>query len=233
MAIKQSTEQKILSAMAGHDEWACIGSYYTPWWTTPCLCGHPIKTVFVIGHAGDHGPAYSQPTLHIGSECFKYLLKNPRFAALSEDLQAKRKEIERIQRRMKRMREDEFHATGTWKAMASRLYDIEDIFRFTSVSSFGDSLMRRAHIDPQTLDREMIRKGNYGHKLIYKIYNMDVRFQDDETAANVVESLERMAKDIVDGFRPFKQNLQDFQARTGGILSPGAEGARVILERLG
>ena len=43
-----------------------------------------------------------------------------------------------------------------------------------------------------------------------------------------------MAKDIVDGFRPFKKNLQDFQARTGGILlSPGAEGARVILERLG
>ena len=232
MAIKQSTEQKILTVLAGHDDWACIGSYYTPWWTTPCLCGHPIKTVFVIGHTNDHGPAYSQPTFNIGSECFKYLLKDPKFITLSEDLQAKRREIEKIQRRMKKMREDEFHATGTWKSLAKRLTDIYGIFMFSSVSSFGSSTMQRAGIDPKSMNHDVIMKATQGRSIIYRITNMDLRFQDAETAMITVENLERNAVEVVEAFRPFKSLLETFVGRMGGVFTPGVHDAEDILERL-
>lgn len=232
MAIKQSTEQKILTVLAGQDDWACIGSYYTPWWTTPCLCGHPIKTVFVIGHANDHGPAYSQPTFNIGSECFKYLLKDPKFVALSEDLQAKRREIEKIQRRMKKMREDEFHATGTWGSLAKRLTDIYGIFMFSSVSSFGSSTMQRAGIDHRNMNPDTIMKATQGRATIYKITSMDLRFQDAETAMITVENLERAAKDIVEGLRPFRQGLQAFVDHANGVYFPGVHEAQNILERM-
>ena len=233
MAIKLSTEQKIQAAMAGHDDWACVGSFYNPHWTTPCVCGHGIKTVFVIGHAGDHGPAYTYPTLHIGSECFKHLTKDPKFLALSQELQEKRREIEKIQRQMRQMRENQFHGSEAGKAFMERIRTLGELFRFAAVERHGFNYLSRAGVDSKALEPWINGAAVFGSGECCAIRSDLRRFQDEESAQECLNYLESRAKIVVEGLRPHAETVKTFVEKYHGSVSfPGVAGATALLTEM-
>ena len=230
MAIKLSTQDKINTVMAGHDDWACIGMSYSDW-TVSCICGHAIKTIFIIGHAGDHGPAYNQPTFYIGSECFKYLNADPKFRALSEDLQAKLAEIHKIQRRMKKDREDIFHASKEWREIAKKLCPLQDIFRLVDIKA--NNYLRVVYFDPNTVPFDTRCNAHISVVSLSKINMGDKRFQDLETAQEYLKTTEMLGVQVLDALLPSKPLLEKFVSmRDGRICMPGVSNCMAALKMM-
>lgn len=229
MAIKQSTAEKIQVVIGNSTDVACIGGYYNMWFKETCICGHGIKEVYIIGHANDHGPAYNQPTFRMGSECFKFLNQDPRFRALSADLQAKRQEIQKIQRMMKKAREDEFHATPEWKAMAEKLGPLSTMMYILRAPVAGHlNFVKRANL---SLDFHGVLGAEAISKKITAIYYGDLRFQDLESAEAVFAQAERIINDGVEMLRPHRAEIEAFLATSfRGI--PGHDGFKTLLERM-
>lgn len=228
MTITLSTTQKIQAAMSGYDDWACVGSYYLPWWKETCICGHAIKEVYVIGHANDHGPAYSLPTFKIGSECFKYLTKDPAFLALSLDLQERRKEIARIQRRMKREREDAFHASADWRELEAYFHQLA-----SALWSFQQRPGYVNYLKPLgiTLSDTLSRKVAVVHAQLRNIDRGDLRFQDLETAQALQNECVTLVTSLLEELRPHAEKIQAKVMR-GFEGVPGWGGLKFILDKL-
>ena len=228
MTIKLSTTQKIQSAMAGHDDWACVGSYYSPWWKVSCICGHAIREVYVIGHADDHGPAFSLPTFRIGSECFKFLTKDPRFQKLSEVLQARRLEIARIQRAMKRERENAFHASAEWRKMSVILQDASDIFWSVRQDPTAFNHLRRMDV---VLSDRLSRGVKSMHARLQSVNRGDSHFQDQESAQAFVDACVTLVTSVVEELRPHAVKIQEHVSK-GFEGKPGWSGFKSILDKL-
>lgn len=228
MAIKLSTAQRIQAVMAGHDDWACVSSYYNPWWKTACICGHGIKEVYVIGHVNDHGPAFSLPTFNLGSECFKFLAQDPRFQELSETLQSRRLEIARIQRAMKRERENAFHASAEWRKIQVILCDVNDIFWSVRQDASAFNHLRRMDV---VLSSRLSWDIKSMHTKLQSVNRGDLRFQDLESAQEFANGCVTLVTSILEELRSHAEKIQACVS-AGFEGKPGWGGFKSILDKL-
>jgi hypothetical protein len=165
--------------------------------------------------------------VELGSECIKFVAKvSP---DLYQWLLTKKAEIERIQRQMKKQREDEFHASETWKELSRRLYSFDAIFRAVTPGGFGNTTLVNLGINT----REFF--GSYtlrelGDKLS-KITHGKLYFEDDSRPTHMVETAEKATAEFIEFLRPHREAMQA-KAATVPANSPSGSILNAILGRM-
>ena len=231
MSLRESTQRRFASLIEGRDDLALVGCYYNPEWTIPCVCGHPIKTVFVVGHANDHGPAFSLPTFNIGSECIKLFTVDPKFMKLSQDLQAKNKEIKKIQLQERHLREDAVHISAEWKKIWARLLELHPILQLVRYGGFNYLFL--IGIDVKTFPSFVQYRATECAADISKINRGEKRFQNIEDARELLRKSEKAAVETIDTLTPDKFLLESFVAKHHSQKCiPGVCECIVTLERM-
>ena len=227
MAIKQSTQDKIEAALRNDvASWQVFGCYEFAYPCRNCACGHAIQNVFVLCRKGDHGPDFGEMD-EIGSECIKFVAK------VSPDLYKwllnEKAEMDRIKRQMKKKREDEFHASETWKELSRGLYALNTILRVFNPSAFyGRTLLSLGINYNQFVGGLALR--SIGDNLTKVTYGK-LHFEDETRPTAMLKTAESLIAEFIEFCRPFKAELEA-KAASVPSNSPAGSIVNALLARM-